>query len=296
MNSKIFIWSLRASFLLFLPFLSLHLHAYDDPNAVYSAPIVRRLGIRQPQPHTLDRETQQHHRQFASFVNAQFRIHRQLTDSLNRFFLSHPNYSLDSASLCVSNLNALIESKAWVKLAKSNRTFLNPADRKRFRERVERDVAYCMSLVSSLTERGSSSASFDDPIAIQPDPIPVVSVSLQRPKKKNWSFLEQRIGQDLELDTLRRNEYERQLALRGVNNAQRANATRRFDAQLQLQDAQRQLWQAEQERIRAEQAARENRDPFRQGSLDSQAEISRQQQMWAEQRKRDAELHLLHTP
>lgn len=295
MKSKTIIVSFRASFLLLLPFLSLQLHAYDDPNAIYAAPIVKRLGIRQPQPHTLDRETQQHHRQVASFVNAQFRTHRELTDSLSRFFLSHPNYSLDSASLCVSNLNALIESKAWIKLTKSNRTFLNPADRKRFRERVERDVAHCKSLVSHLTERDSSSALFDDPIP-PPDPIPVVSVSLRRPKKKNWSFLEQRIGQDLELDTLRRNEYERQLALRGVNNAQRANALKRFDAQLQLQDAQQQFWQAEQARIRAELSARENRDPFRQGSLDSQVEISRQQQMWAEQRKREAELHLLQTP
>ena len=296
MKSSFFIRTLIVSFLLLFAFLSLNLHALDDADSVYSAPIVKRLGIHQPKPHTLDRETLQHFRELASFMNEQYRIHRQLTSSLNRFFLSHSRRSLDSASLCVSNLNALIESKAWVKLSKSNRSLLNASDRRRFRQCLEQDVAHCMSLISQFTDTSSPSTPLDDPIAIPSDPIPVVSSFPQRRKKKNWSFLEQRIGQDLELDTLRRNEYERQLALRRVNNVQRRNAINRFDAQSRLQDAQRQLWQAEQERLRAEQAARENTDPSRQASLDSQAEISRQQQMWAEQQKREAEMHVLQTP
>lgn len=108
-------------------------------------------------------------------------------------------------------------------------------------------------------------------------------------KKKNWSFLEQQLGVDLDTDSQRQREYQDQIALR------QAYLRQRDEAQHQLQDAERQLWLAEQRRLQAERAARENRVPIFQDGLDSQVEISRQQQMWAEQQKRDAEMRVLQT-
>ena len=84
------------------------------------------------------------------------------------------------------------------------------------------------------------------------------------------------------------------LSIHGNHFVQQEYARLRHDAQ--LQDAERQRWLAEQQRIQAEQAARENRIPSFQGALDSQAEISRKQQMWAEQQKRDAEMRALQFP
>ena len=256
--------------------------AFELSEDVYSSPIVKRLGIRKPPPHTLDVVSgQKHERDVAVFVNKQFRRHRHMVELLNNFFVSHPKTPLAHASQCVSSLNALIESKSWVKLAKSNRAILSASERKLLIERLGREVDFSESLVDRFTGAHDSSAQVSDPIAVPADP---VTSNPYRRKKKNWSFLEHSVGEDIEADSLRRQEYERQLALR------QEYARQRDEAQRQLQDAEQQRWYAEQQRLQAEQAARENRIHSFQGGLDSQAEISRQQEMWAEQRKRDAEM------
>ena len=129
-----------------------------------------------------------------------------------------------------------------------------------------------------LAQAGTQ-APFADPIVANPIPSSTV-----RRKKKNWSFVELQSGVDFDADAQRQQEYEQQIA------ARQAYSRQRDDAQFQLQEAERQHWFAEQQRIQAEQSARDNRIPSFQGGLDSQAEISRQQEMWAEQQKRDAEM------
>lgn len=267
---------------LFLVSLTSVTFASNEGN-VYSAPIVKRLGIHEPPPMTLDRFSGQHHeRDIANFLLEQYGRHRHMTESLAIFYLSHPKTSLAYASMCVSNLNALVESKAWVKLSKSNRAILNASDRKLFKDRLIRDFDLCSSLISRFLGNRASS-SYAEPITL---PVATASSSSSaiRPKKKNWSFVELQSGVDFDADAQRQQEYEQQIA------ARQAYSRQRDDAQFQLQEAERQRWFAEQQRIQAEQSARDNRIPSFQGGLDSQAEISRQQEMWAEQQKRDAEM------
>lgn len=170
--------------LLFLVSLTSVTFASNDGN-VYSAPIVKRLGIHEPPPMTLDRVSGQHHeRDIANFLLEQYGRHRHMTESLASFYLSHPKTSLAYASMCVSNLNALVESKAWVKLSKSNRAILNASDRKLFKDRLIRDFDLCSSLIARFLGNRASS-SYVEPITL---PVATASSSSSaiRPKKK-WN-------------------------------------------------------------------------------------------------------------
>lgn len=268
-------------------FFSFGAHSID----VYDSPIVKRLGIIKPPPIKLDRSfgTSSAERRLALFLDEHYARHRQMTITLNNFFLSHPMLPLSIASFSVSNLNAIVKSKAWIKLSKSNHNILIASERHRFCEQVKRDFDRCYRDLAFFRDYDDRNQRDPEPIADpQPPALPIALDSTSfpgnRPKKKNWSFAERMVGFDHEAESRRQQEFERRLAL------QQEYSRRRDNAQLQLHEAERQRWFAEQQRIQAERTARENLIPSFQGGLDSQAEISRQQQMWAEQQKRDAEM------
>lgn len=263
----------------------------EQTGDVYNSPIVKRLGIIKPAPVLLKLTdgASSHERRTALFLAEHCDRHRRMTLTLKNFFLTHPRFPLSIASSSVSNLNALVNSKAWIKLSKSNRNLLIASDRQRFCDQVKRQFDRCYNDFSFFRDYDERTQRDPELIADpQPPALPIALDSTSfpgnRPKKKNWSFAERMVGFDHEAESRRQQEFERRLAL------QQEYSRRRDNAQLQLHEAERQRWFAEQQRIQAERTARENLIPSFQGGLDSQAEISRQQQMWAEQQKRDAEM------
>lgn len=159
---------------------------------IYSAPIVKRLGIREPPTVKLDRSygNSSHERRLAAFLDKQCARHREMTLTLNEFFLTHPHLQLSVASFAVSNLNAVINSKAFVKLSKSNHNILMASDRQLFCQQLERDLDRCYQDLSFFRDYDTNHAPSATPVlASARRPVPRFSASSipSDSQRKKWN-------------------------------------------------------------------------------------------------------------
>ena len=169
-------------------------------DSIYELPAVKELGIKPPPRNRLKSDSfgSAQERDRAQFLNKQNLRHREITFRLVNFSQHYPRYSTSRVSIqkLVSDLNRVVTSSAWKRMANSNTRPLFAGEDKRFRDEISGGLSSVDgslgNLEYSVTHNGEPN-SIVQVFGDTPSDLPIGWSTLpadRRQRKLNWKLMQ----------------------------------------------------------------------------------------------------------